>query len=74
MCILDHAYTFTSRHMYYCVLCCQRNLGCVTDNLQENKYFTHGDGPAKLSTIPKITGTQASRGAWGMPPKEIFEN
>ena len=26
-----------------------------------------GDGLAKLSTIPRITGTQASRGSGGMP-------
>ena len=34
-----------------------------------------GDGPAKLSTIPRVTGIQASRGVWGhAPPQEIFEN
>ena len=27
-----------------------------------------GDGPAKLSTIPRIMSTQASRGSGGMPP------
>ena len=43
-------------------------------------YQTHGrreqpgDGPAKLSTIPRIMDTQASRGVWGHAPQEIFEN
>jgi len=28
--------------------------------------------PAKLSTIPKIMGTQASRRIWGHAPQEIL--
>ena len=31
-----------------------------------------GDGPAKLSTIPRIMGTQASRGVWGHAPPGNF--
>ena len=31
-----------------------------------------GDGPAKLSTIPRIMGTQATRGSEGMPPPGNF--
>ena len=31
-----------------------------------------GDGLVKLSTIPKITGTQASRGVWGHAPPGNF--
>ena len=31
-----------------------------------------GDGSAKLSTIPRITGTQASRGVWGHAPPGNF--
>ena len=34
-----------------------------------------GVGPAKLSTIPRITGTQIFGGIWGhVPLKEMFEN
>jgi len=31
-----------------------------------------GDGPAKLSTIPGVTGIQASRGVWGHAPPRKF--
>jgi len=39
-----------------------------TDSVQGRRKQP-GDGPAKLSTIPRITGTQASP-----PSQEIFEN
>jgi len=32
-----------------------------------------GDGLAKLSTIPRITGTQASRGVGGIPPENFWK-
>ena len=32
-----------------------------------------GDGPTKLSTIPRITGTQASRVVWGHAPRKFLK-
>ena len=42
--------------------------------LQQGRRKQPGDGPSKLSTISRITGTQASREVWGHAPQEIFEN
>jgi len=40
----------------------------------QGQWKQPGDGTAKLSTIPRIMGTQASRGVWGHATEEIFEN
>ena len=41
---------------------------------KQGRQKQSGDGPTKLSTIPRITGTQAPRWSEGMSPKDIFEN
>ena len=43
------------------------------DTLQQGPQNQPGDGPAKLSTISRITGTQASRGSVGMPPRKFLK-
>jgi len=40
---------------------------------QQGRRKQLGDGPAKLSTIPRIMDTQASRGVWGHAPRKFLK-
>ena len=47
-----------------------QSLSCL---LHQGRWKQPGDGPAKLSTIPRIMSTQATRGgSGGMPPLRKF--